>query len=281
MSLQSLVAETAVSIAERRAKRAGASVYAGRQSVVIERAFLALRSSSWIVVLSGFVEPVFYLAAFGFGVGQLISGMTDGNGNPVSYGAYIAPALLATSAMNGAIYDSTWNVFFKMHFGKLYEGMMSTSLGALDVALGEIGWALLRGLAYAIGFMFVMIPLGLVPSPWGLLSVVAAVLVAFGFASFGMAVTSYIKSFHGMNWINFVLLPMFLFSGTFYPVSVYPQWLVTIIQAMPLWQGVDLMRNLNFGIFNWNMLGEVAYFLVMICIGLFFTTKRLNALFMR
>ncbi len=281
MSLQGLVAETAVSIAERRAKRAGSGFYAGRQRTILERSYMALKSSSWMVVLSGFVEPVFYLAAFGFGVGQLITGMTDGNGNPVSYGAYIAPALLATSAMNGAIYDSTWNVFFKMHFAKLYEGMMSTSLGALDVALGEIGWALLRGLAYAIGFMTVMIPLGLVPSAWGLLSVPAAVLVAFGFASFGMAVTSYIKSFHGMNWINFILLPMFLFSGTFYPLSVYPQWLQVIIQAMPLWQGVDLMRNLNFGTFNANMIGEVAYFVVMIAIGLFFTTKRLTALFMR
>jgi lipooligosaccharide transport system permease protein len=281
MSLQGMVAETAVSIAERRAKRAGAGYYSGRQSIVIERAYLALKSSTWLVVLSGFVEPVFYLAAFGFGVGQLITGMTDGNGNPVSYGAYIAPALLATSAMNGAIYDSTWNVFFKMHFAKLYQGMMSTSLGALDVALGEIGWALLRGLAYAIGFMAVMIPLGLVPSPWGLLSVGAAVLVAFGFASFGMAVTSYIKSFQGMNWINFFLLPMFLFSGTFYPLSVYPPWLQTIVQALPLWQGVDLMRNLNFGTFNWNMLGEVAYFVVMIVVGLVFTTRRLTALFMR
>jgi lipooligosaccharide transport system permease protein len=105
--------------------------------------------------------------------------------------------------------------------------------------------------------------------------------VAFGFASFGMAVTSYIKSFHGMNWINFFLLPMFLFSGTFYPVSVYPQWLQTIIQAMPLWQGVDLMRNLNFGNINPHMIGEVAYFLVMIAAGLFFTTRRLTALFMR
>ncbi len=281
MSLQSLVAETAVSIAERRAKRLGAGFYSGRQLMIIERSYKALRSSSWLVVLSGFVEPVFYLAAFGFGVGQLIHGMTDGNGHPVSYGAYIAPALLASSAMNGAIYDSTWNVFFKMHFAKLYEGMMSTSLGALDVALGEIGWALLRGLAYAIGFMAVMIPLGLVPSAWGLLSVAAAVLVAFGFASFGMAVTSFIKSFHGMNWINFVLLPMFLFSGTFYPLSVYPQWLQVIVQAMPLWQGVDLMRNLNFGTFNWHMLGEVAYFVVMIVLGLIFTTRRLTALFMR
>jgi len=281
MSLQSLVAESAVAIAERRAKRLGSGFYAGRQNMIIERAYMALKSSSWLVVLSGFVEPVLYLAAFGFGVGQLIQGMKDGNGNPVSYGAYIAPALLATSAMNGAIYDSTWNVFFKMHFAKLYDGIMSTSMGALDVALGEISWALLRGLTYSIGFMAVMLPLGLVPSPWGLLSIAAAILVAFGFASFGMAITSYIKSFHGMNWINFFLLPMFLFSGTFYPISVYPQWLVTIIQALPLWQGVDLMRNLNFGIFNWNMLGEVVYFLVMIVVGLVFTTKRLNALFMR
>ena len=276
-----LVVSQAVEIQERRAKKLGTSIYSGRSLTLIERGFKAFKSSNWMVVLSGFVEPVFYLLAFGFGIGQLIGDLEDGNGNLVSYAAFIAPALLATSAMNGAIYDSTWNVFFKMHFGKIYQVMLSSSLGPMDVALGEIGWALLRGVAYSLGFMAIVTPLGLVTNAWGLLAIPAASLIAFGFASIGMAITSYLKSFQQMNWVTFFMLPMFLFSGTFFPVSVYPQWIQMIVQALPLWQGVELIRSLMLGIVDWSLLGHVAYFLVMIAGGLWFTTVRLKALFMR
>ena len=281
MSIINAAVDSAISIAEKRATKLGATYYSGRSRVVLERGWLALKSSTWFIVASGFVEPVFYLLAFGFGLGKLIGGVTDGSGHEVSYAAYIAPALLATSAMNGAIYDSTWNVFFKMHFAKLYQSMLSTSMGTMDVALGEISWALLRGLAYAIGFMAVVAPLGLIPSWWGVLAVPASVLIAFGFASFGMAITSYMKNFQQMNWINFFLLPMFMFSGTFYPLSVYPQWIQTIIEALPLWQAIQLVRGLTLGNISWELLGHALYFVVMILAGLFFTTKRLTALFMR
>jgi lipooligosaccharide transport system permease protein len=280
MITQALVTQ-AVAIAERRAKRLGASTYSGRAMVIIERALYAAKSSNWLIIVSGFVEPVLYLMAFGFGIGQLIGDIQDGSGNPVSYAAYIAPALLATSAMNGALYDATWNVFFKMHFGKVYQVMLSSSLGPMDVALGEISWALIRGATYSIGFMAIVTPLGLVTSAWGLLAIPAATLIAFGFASVGMAITSYMKNFQQMNWVNFFLLPMFLFSGTFFPVSVYPEWIQMVVKALPLWQGVDLVRSLMLGIIDISVLGHIAYFVVMIALGLSFTTVRLRALFMR
>jgi lipooligosaccharide transport system permease protein len=280
MITQALVTQ-AVAIAEKRAKRPGASVYSGRATVIIERALYAAKSSNWLIIVSGFVEPVLYLMAFGFGIGQLIGDIQDGSGNPVSYAAYIAPALLATSAMNGALYDATWNVFFKMHFGKVYQVMLSSSLGPMDVALGEISWALIRGATYSIGFMAIVTPLGLVTSAWGLLAIPAATLIAFGFASVGMAITSYMKNFQQMNWVNFFLLPMFLFSGTFFPVSVYPEWIQMVVKALPLWQGVDLVRSLILGIIDISVLGHIAYFVVMIALGLSFTTVRLKALFMR
>ena len=101
--------------------------------------------------------------------------------------------------------------------------MLSTSLGPLDVALGEILLALLRGALYAVGFQLVMQVLGLNLSWWALLALPAVLLIAFGFASLGMAITSYMKTFQQMDWINFVMLPMFLFSATFYPITVYPR----------------------------------------------------------
>jgi len=268
-------------IAEKRAKKIGASIYSGRSRVIVQRGYFAMKSSNWFVILSGFVEPVFYLLSFGFGVGQLIGGVTDGAGNPVSYAAYIAPALLATSAMNGAIYDSTWNVFFRMHFGKQYQATLATSMGPLDLALGEMAWALLRGLVYAIGFMCISVPLGLIISPYALLAIPAALLVAFGFAAVGMAITSYLESFSQMNWISFFLLPMFLFSGTFYPVSVFPQWIQIIVNSLPLAQAVNLIRDLMLGNISMALLTPITYFLVMITAGLYFTTRRLTALFMR
>ena len=256
------------------------ALWAGNPGAVVQRGLLAARSSSWVVVLSGFFEPVFYLASMGIGLGALIGSVETSAGLVVSYAAFIAPALLAVSAMNGAIYDSTWNVFFKLNYGKLYEGMLATSLGPLDVALGEILYALLRGLLYATGFLIIMQFAGLNLSWTAILALPAVLLIAFGFASLGMAVTSYMKAFQHMDWINFVMLPMFLFSATFYPITVYPEWVQAIVRALPLWHGVELVRGLTTGALHPGMLWHVLYYVVMIAIGLIFTTRRLRALFL-
>jgi len=276
-----MLISAAVTIAERQANRMGAKHYAGRSHVILERSLVALKSSNWFPVVSGFLEPLLYLFSFGYGVGTLIGDIQVSNGQVVSYAMFIAPGLLATSAMNGAIYDSTWNVYFKLHEGKIYHGMLATSLGPLDVALGEILTALIRGFAYAVGFMAVATPMGLIPSWWGVLAIPAAVLIAFGFASIGMAITSYFKSYQQMGLINISLLPIFLFSGSLYPLSVFPDWAQIIIKTLPLWHAIEIIRNLSLGIINLSLLGHIAYFVVIVVVGLFFTTKRLNALFMR
>jgi lipooligosaccharide transport system permease protein len=255
------------------------ALYAGNPRSVVQRGLIAARSSSWAVVLSGFFEPVLYLASMGIGLGSLIPAIHTDAGQ-ISYAAYIAPALLAVSAMNGAIYDSTWNVFFKLRHAKLYEGMLATSLGPLDVALGEIVYAMLRGLVYATGFMIIMQLFGLNLAWTAILALPAVLIIAFGFASLGMAVTSYMKVFQQMDLINFVLLPMFLFSATFYPITVYPDWVQWIVMSFPLWHGVELVRGLTTGILDWTMLVHLGYYVLMIAIGLVFTTRRLRALFL-
>lgn len=275
-----MILSTAVAIAEARMGKPGEKYYSGRSRAIMERAYIAFKSSTWMIVISGFVEPVLFLLSFGYGLKDLVGDITVA-GQPVGYVAFIAPALLATSAMNGAIYDSTMNVYFKLKHDRLYHGMLATSLGPMDVALGEISWALLRGLSYSIGFMAIVAPLGLIPSMWGILAIPAAVLIAFGFASFGMAVTSYMQSFQQLEIVNVVLLPMFLFSGSFYPLDVFPEWLQTIIRLFPLAHAIDLVRGLTLGNISWALAGHAMYFVVMIVIGLFFTTRRLNALFMR
>jgi lipooligosaccharide transport system permease protein len=275
-----MILATAVAIAEARMGKPGEKYYSGRSRAIMERAYIAFKSSTWMIVISGFVEPVLFLLSFGYGLKDLVGDITVA-GQPIGYVAFIAPALLATSAMNGAIYDSTMNVYFKLKHDRIYHGMLATSLGPMDVALGEISWALLRGLSYSIGFMAIVAPLGLIPSAWGILAIPAAVLIAFGFASFGMAVTSYMKSWQQLEIVNIVLLPMFLFSGSFYPLSVFPEWLQTIIRLFPLAHAIDLVRGLTLGNISWALVGHAMYFVVMIVVGLYFTTKRLNALFMR
>lgn len=268
---------TAIEIAQSRSSSA---MYAGRPQVLLERSWLAFRSTTWVPIFTGFIEPVLFLLAFGYGMGNLVGNISVGSAS-IDYTMFIAPGLLATSAMNGAVYDSTWNVFFKLNESKLYKTMLSTPLGPMDIALGEITWALLRGLVYSIGFLTVVSVFGLTPSVWAVLAIPAASLVAFGFASFGMAITSFFKTYQQMGFVTFVLLPMNLFSGSLYPISVYPDWLEKIIMALPLWHGIELVRAFWFGNINSGILVHIFYFLIMIAVGLFVTSHRLRALFLR
>jgi len=269
------------SAAEAARNRRFGPLYSRNVRAVVARGLMATKSSNWMVMLSGFFEPVLYLISMGVGLGAIVGSVQGPGGQEISYAAYIAPALLAVSAMNGAVYDSTWNVFFKMNFAKLYQGMLYTSLGPIDVAMGEIVLALLRGAMYATGFTAVMAVMGLISTPWAVLMIPAAVLIAFGFASFGMAVTSFLKTFQQMDWINFVMLPMFLFSATFYPLSVYPQLIQWLIQAMPLWHGVELLRQISVGIFTPATAVHVGYYVAMILLGVALTTGRLRRLFLK
>ncbi len=256
-------------------------MYGGNVRSVLERGFKVIGNQNWTIIVSGFFEPVFYLLSMGFGMGALVGQVAGPDGRPMSYLAFIAPALLATSAMNGAIYDSTWNVFFKMKFARLYEAMLSTSLGPIDVAAGEIAMALFRGFLYSLGFLGVMALLGITTSLWALAMVPVALLIAMGFAAVGMAVTSYFSTFQQMDLINVVLLPMFLFSATLFPIDVYPVFVQWFVMMMPLWHGVELMRQLSLGVFDGLTIVHVGYFVIMSVAGVTFAANRLRALFLR
>ena len=255
-------------------------VYAGRASVLLERSARVYRRS-WLIIISGFFEPLFYLLSFGAGLGALVGGVSGPHGQPLTYAQFIAPALLAASAMNGALADSMMNVFFKLKYAKLYDGMLATSLGPMDVALGEIGWALTRGGMYSVAFVVVMLAMGLILSPWALLLVPAALLIAFGFAALGMAVTTYVRNWQDIEVVNLMILPMFLSSGTFYGLTAYPGWLQFVVKCLPLHHGVAMVRALSYGDISAGLLLHVCYFLVLAVAGLWVTTRRLGILLMK
>ena len=251
-----------------------------RARFLIERNVYVYRRT-YMTLLSGFFEPLFYLLAMGFGLGALIGQVPGPDGHPISYTAFIAPALLAASAMNGAVYDSTFNVFFRLNYEKVYNAVLATPLGVGDVALGEIIWALIRGQLYAIGFMVVVLLLGLVPSFWGLLAVPASVLLGFAAAGLGMAATSFMKTWQDLDLVQLVVLPVFLFSGTFYPLSVYPEPFRTIIQFSPLYRGTDLIRRLTTGALDPVMLVDAAYLVLLGVLGLTIVSRRLDKLLLK
>lgn len=256
------------------------ALYAGRAGAIIERSAISY-SRGWLVFLSGLVEPLFYLLAFQVGFGKLVAEVTGPDGRPMSYVAFVAPALLAASAMNGAVFDSTFGVFFKFRYQKTYDAMLATPIGPFDIALGEIGWAVLRGGLYALAFFGVMTGMGLVTSPWALLLVPVALLVSFAFAAVGMTCATFLRSPSQFDFIQLAVVPMFLFSTTFYPLSVYPEPLRVVVQCLPLYHGVELTRGLSVGVLDLSMLGHVTYLAALAAVGVYGTSRRLHGLLLR
>jgi len=249
---------------------------------MVERNTLVYRRS-FMVIFSGFFEPLFYLFSMGFGVGALIGNVPLGNGTSVPYAVFIAPALLASSSMNGAIYETSHNFFYKLKYARLYDAIIATPMSLGDVARGEILWALMRGSLYAVGFLAVIVVLGLaglglLTSPLGLLAFPAAMVVGFGFAGAGMAATTFIRQWRDFDYLQLAIMPMFLFSGTFYPIDAYPPLLQAFVQATPLYRGVHLIRALTTGTPDATLLIDLVYLIAMGSIGLAITSRRLGKL---
>ena len=250
-----------------------------RPTRMVERNLLVYRRTL-MVIFSGFFEPLFYLFSMGFGVGALIGNVPLDGGHSVPYAVFVAPALLASSAMNGAIYESSNNFFYKLKYAKLYDAIISTPMSLGDVARGEVMWALMRGALYAVGFLVVILVLGiagtgLLTSPLGLLAFPAAMVVGFGFAGAGLAATTFVRTWRDFDYMQLAIMPMFLFSGTFYPIDGYPPALQAFVQATPLYRGVHLIRALTTGTPDATLLVDVTYLLAMGTIGLAITSRRL------
>ena len=253
---------------------------AGMARMLIERNYRSFRRT-WSIIVSGFFEPVFFLFAMGVGIGAMVGDVDLGDGRTVPYGVFVAPALLAASAMNGAVFDSTTNVFFKLKYAKLYDSVLSTPLGPRDVAVGEIGWALLRGLVYSGAFLLVATAAGTERSWWALLAVPAATLIGWAFASVGMASATYMRTWADFDWIQLAIMPMFLFSATFFPLTTYPPAVQWAVQATPLYHGVAMTRELMLGEVTVAMLGHVGYLTAMGLLGTIWTAGRVERLLLR
>lgn len=252
----------------------------GRGSAHLIERHARVYRRTWLVLASGFFEPLFYLLFIGVGIGALVGSVRFGS-QTIPFTTFVAPALLATSAMNGAIFDSTFNIFFRLKYAKLYDSTLATPMRPGDVALGEIGWALIRGGLYACAFMIVMLAMGLVRSAWAALDIPLALLIGFAFAGAGMAATTYIRSWQHFEFVMLATLPMFLFSTTFYPLSVYPRPVQLVVDVTPLYQGIALLRGLTLGFVGPGLLWHVLYLAVMGVLGLGVASRRIGKLLLR
>jgi lipooligosaccharide transport system permease protein len=253
----------------------------GRGSLHLIERHARVYRHTWLVLASGVLEPLFYLLSIGVGLGRLVGHVAGPGGHLISYPSFVAPALLATSCMTGAIYDSTFNVYLRLKYAKLYDAALATPMRAGDVALGEIGWALIRGSLYAFAFMLVMLALGLLHSGWSVLALPVAVLTGFAFAATGMAATTFMRSWQDFEYVTVAMMPLFLFSATFYPLSVYPRALQIVVECTPLYQSVALMRGLVLGAVGPGLLWRAAYLAVMGAAGLYVAGRRVSGLLLK
>jgi lipooligosaccharide transport system permease protein len=219
-----------------------------RAARMVQRNLLVYKHA-WMVIFTGFFEPLFYLLSLGVGLGAFVPDIGG-----ISYVAFVAPGLLASSCMNGAISDGLFNIFFKLHFQKTYDGILATPMRVPDVAFGEMLWALTRGSIYAAGFLLVVLALGewrgprILLAPTAVFAFPAAVLVAASFSSIAICGTSFLRKVEDFDIVmGLIVMPMFLFSGIFFPVSQMPAAVRWMFELVPLYHAVELLRALTTG----------------------------------
>lgn len=248
-----------------------------RARYIVERNALAYRRM-WPLFLSGFFEPLLYLLSIGLGVGHLVGKLPGPDGRLVSYQAFVAPGMLAASAMNGAVLDTTMSFFVKYKYLGTYDTVLATPMTIAELSVGEVTWGLMRAALYAGVFQITMQALGLVHSRWAVLAVPASLLIGFTFGGVGLASTTWMRSFIDFDYVNLAIVPMFLFSATFFPLTRYPHVLQWIVRATPLYQGVAIERALVLGGVDLATLGHVLYLVALGAAGIAVASRRLRPL---
>ena len=207
-----------------------------------ERNLRTYREKWYYSIVPHFFEPVFYLLGIGLGLGTYVAA---GGDFEQGYVVFIAPGLIAASAMNGAAFETTYNVYVKLVFRQIYDAMIATRISMKDVIVGELLWATTRSFIYGFIFMVITFFFGVPLIPEMLLAPVAILLTGFCFAAIGLAFTSFIHTIDFYTYyFTLFITPMFLFSDIFFPVADrFPDFLVWIAHATPLFHGVQLMRG--------------------------------------
>ncbi|HEU5307188.1 MAG TPA: ABC transporter permease, partial [Acidimicrobiia bacterium] len=236
---------------------------------VVEKEWVAWRRLWKASVFQATISPLLFLAAMGLGLGDLVN-KGSGGVNGVDYLVFVTPGLMAASAMMQASGESLWPVLGGVKWMRTYHAAVSTPVSAGALFAGHVIWSCLRVLLSATVFLIVAAILGGVPSLWGVLAIPAAVLGASVFAAAlnGYAVTQE-SDIPFAVILRMGLFPLFLFSGTFFPISRLPDWLVPVSWCSPLWHAVELCRAATTGSTPsaGSVVGHVAFLVVCLVAG--------------
>lgn len=218
-------------------------------------------------VVTSFLIPVLYLAAMGVALGSLINKHSHGV-DGVTYVAFLAPGLLAGTCMQIGTNDATYPVMGAIKWMRTYLAQLAGPLDVYDVLLGHLAWIAARLAIVVSIYLAVMAAFGIVYSPWALLALPAGVLTGIAFAAPVAAFAATQDKDSAFSTLyRFAIIPMFLFSGTFFPISQLPTWLQAVAYVTPLYHGVTLCRDLTLGQVGWADLGHVAYLGACVAVG--------------
>ncbi|OPY09794.1 MAG: Inner membrane transport permease YadH [Syntrophaceae bacterium PtaB.Bin095] len=222
------------------------------------RNWTVYRQNWKIGFLAPLLEPLFYLLAFGYGLSALVGRIRD-QGAEVSYTAFIAPALIAINIMNNAFFENTYSSFVRMYYQKTFDAMMATPLSVDEIITGEIVWGAAKSVFSTMIMMAVISLFGLISYPSGLLLIPLAFVGGMAFGAIGMYFTGIVPHIDLFNLPFFLFItPMFLFSGTFFPVENLPPWAQYMAMALPLTHLTLLARSLCYSRFEGDMLWSLA-----------------------
>jgi len=238
---------------------------------------LAVYRTSWkINFLPPFLEPLFYLIAFGVGFSGLIGNIRYGT-TQVSYVSFIAPALVAINIMNNSFIESTYGSFVRMYYQKTFEAMMATPLNAEEIITGEIVWGATKAVIGTVIMLVVISFFGLVSYPVALLIIPVSFLGGIAFGAVGMCFTALVKTIDLFNLPVFLFVtPMFLFGGTFFPLAGLPVWAQQVALILPLTHLVNVVRALNYGLFNSDVVIGIVYLAVFSLLTMPFALSRMQ-----
>jgi len=225
--------------------------------------------------LTPLFEPLFYILAFGLGFSGLIDNVKYG-GADLSYTEFIAPALIATAVMWNAFFETTYASFVRMYYQKTFDGMLATPLSLEEIIIAEITWSATKSVGAATIMLIVLGLMGFIQFPLGLLLIPLAFFGGLAFGAIGMFFTGIIPTIDMFNLPIFLFItPMFLFSGTFFPVSNLPVWVQPVALAFPLYHLVELARRFSIGTSEISPIINIGYLTVFF---LFFTNLALGAM---
>ncbi|MBI4241101.1 MAG: ABC transporter permease [Candidatus Rokubacteria bacterium] len=208
------------------------------------------------------LEPILYLLAFGAGIGALVSEVQY-RGEMIGYTTFIAPGLLATQVMFQAFFETTYNTFVRMYYQRTFDSIMTTPLTLEDVMAGELLWGASKGVIGCAVMMVALSAFGLLRYPHALVIIPFSFLAGLLFAGLGLCFTGIVPQIDSFNFPTFLfVMPMFLFSGTFFPLDVLPRWAQVLAEALPLTHVANLMREAALGRLPADLLRDLLYLAV-------------------